>query len=44
MPLGIFGMNAAAVRPYIARGYRLILMSVDTLLVGSGGARSAACC
>ena len=34
MPLGIFGMNAAAVRPYIARGYRLILMSVDTLLLG----------
>ena len=34
MPLGIFGMNAAAVRPYIARGYRLILMSVDTVLLG----------
>jgi 2-dehydro-3-deoxyglucarate aldolase/4-hydroxy-2-oxoheptanedioate aldolase len=34
MPLSIFGMDAAAVRPYIARGYRLILMSVDTLLLG----------
>jgi 2-keto-3-deoxy-L-rhamnonate aldolase RhmA len=34
MPLGIFGMNAEAVRPYMARGYRLILMSVDTLLLG----------
>jgi 2-dehydro-3-deoxyglucarate aldolase len=34
MPLGIFGMNAEAVRPYIARGYRLILMSVDTVLLG----------
>jgi 2-dehydro-3-deoxyglucarate aldolase len=34
MPLGIFGMNAEAVRPYMARGYSLILMSVDTLLLG----------
>jgi 2-keto-3-deoxy-L-rhamnonate aldolase RhmA len=34
MPLGIFGMNAEAVQPYIERGYRLILLSVDTLLLG----------
>jgi len=34
LPLGIFGMNAEAVQPYIRRGYRLILMSVDTVLLG----------
>jgi 2-keto-3-deoxy-L-rhamnonate aldolase RhmA len=34
MPLGIFGMSADAVRPYIARGYRLILLSADTYLLG----------
>lgn len=34
LPLGIFAMNTEAARPYIARGYRLILLSVDTVLLG----------
>jgi 2-keto-3-deoxy-L-rhamnonate aldolase RhmA len=34
MPLGYFGVNAAAVRPYIERGYTLIVAGVDTLLLG----------
>lgn len=34
MPLGVFGVTASAVRPYIDRGYRLIVAGVDTLLLG----------
>jgi len=34
MPLGIFGLTAAAVRPYMAQGFRLIVVGVDTLLLG----------
>jgi 2-dehydro-3-deoxyglucarate aldolase len=34
LPLGIFAMNAEAARPYIVRGYSLILLSVDTVLLG----------
>ncbi|MCC7418941.1 MAG: 2,4-dihydroxyhept-2-ene-1,7-dioic acid aldolase [Planctomycetaceae bacterium] len=33
-PLGVFGVTAAAVRPYIDRGYGLIVAGVDTLLLG----------
>jgi 2-keto-3-deoxy-L-rhamnonate aldolase RhmA len=36
MPLGYFGISAAAVRPFIDRGYTLIVAGVDTLLLGSG--------
>lgn len=36
--LGIFGVSAEAVQPYIARGYTLIVAGVDTLFL-SGGAR-----
>lgn len=32
--LGIFGVSADAVRPYIERGYTLIIAGVDTLLMG----------
>jgi 2-dehydro-3-deoxyglucarate aldolase len=39
MPLGYFGVTAAAVRPYIERGYSLIVAGVDTLFLG-GGAKS----
>ncbi len=39
IPLGYFGVTAAAVRPYIARGFTLIIGGVDTLFLG-GGARS----
>lgn len=35
MPLGIFGMSAEAVRPYIERGYTLLAVSIDTVLLGS---------
>ena len=34
IPLGYFGVNAAAVQPFIERGYRLIACGVDTLLLG----------
>lgn len=33
-PLGIFGVSAEAVRPYLDRGYTLIVAGVDTLLLG----------
>ena len=34
MPLGYFGVTADAVRPYVERGYTLIVAGVDTLLLG----------
>ena len=34
MPLGYFGVTAAAVRPFIVRGYTLIVAGVDTLFLG----------
>jgi 2-keto-3-deoxy-L-rhamnonate aldolase RhmA len=34
MPLGIFGVSAEAVRPYMAKGYTLIVAGIDTLLLG----------
>jgi 2-keto-3-deoxy-L-rhamnonate aldolase RhmA len=39
MPLGFFGVNAAAVRPYVGRGYTLIVAGVDTTLL-AGAARA----
>jgi 2-dehydro-3-deoxyglucarate aldolase len=39
MPLGYFGVNAAAVRPYVERGYTLIVAGVDTTLL-AGAARA----
>lgn len=38
IPLGYFGVTAAAVRPYVERGYTLIVAGVDTLFL-AGGAR-----
>ena len=35
IPLGYFGVSAAAVRPYIERGYTLIGSGADTLFVSS---------
>jgi 2-keto-3-deoxy-L-rhamnonate aldolase RhmA len=32
--LGIFGVSAAAVKPYIDQGYTLIVAGVDTILLG----------
>ena len=34
MPLGIFGMTAEAVQPYIAQGFRFIVSGVDTVMLG----------
>ncbi|HET7133685.1 MAG TPA: aldolase/citrate lyase family protein, partial [Gammaproteobacteria bacterium] len=34
MPLGYFGVTAAAVQPYVERGYTLIVAGVDTLFLG----------
>jgi 2-dehydro-3-deoxyglucarate aldolase len=39
LPLGIFGITADAVRPYVERGYTLIVAGVDTVLLG-GAARN----
>lgn len=33
IPLGIFGATAEAVQPFIDRGYTLIAVGIDTLLV-----------
>ncbi len=34
MPLGIFGMTPAAIRPYRERGYTLIVCGIDAVLLG----------
>lgn len=36
VPLGYFGVTPEAVRPYIERGYTLIIGGVDTLFLASG--------
>jgi 2-keto-3-deoxy-L-rhamnonate aldolase RhmA len=36
MPLGYFGVTAAAVRPYVEAGYTLIVAGVDALFLGNG--------
>ena len=35
MPLGMFGVTTADVKPYMDQGYTLIVASVDTLLLGT---------
>ena len=37
--LGIFGVSAEAVRPYVDRGYTLIVAGVDTMLMGQAAGR-----
>lgn len=39
MPLGYFGIDAAAVLPYVERGYTLICAGVDCLLLGQAARR-----
>ena len=39
MPLGYFGVSAAAVRPYMKRGYTLITAGVDTLFLSGAASR-----
>jgi 2-keto-3-deoxy-L-rhamnonate aldolase RhmA len=36
MPLGYFGVTAAAVQPYAAQGYTLLVAGVDTLYLAQG--------
>ena len=36
MPLGYFGVTAAAVQPYARKGYTLLVAGVDTLYVANG--------
>ena len=42
VPLGIFGVTAQAVRPYMSRGYTLIVAGVDTLMLGHAAKRIVA--
>ena len=35
MPLGIFGMTAESVRPYIKQGFQLIVAGIDIVLLGN---------
>ena len=37
IPLGIFGISAKAVRPYMERGYTLIAVSADIMMLGEAG-------
>ena len=39
IPLGYFGLTANAVTPYIERGYTLIAVGIDTLMVGVAAKR-----
>lgn len=39
MPLGYFGVNSAALVPYAAQGYTLLVAGVDTLLLASAANR-----
>lgn len=37
IPLGIFGIDEKAVKPYIDKGFTLIIAGTDTLLLGNAG-------
>jgi 2-dehydro-3-deoxyglucarate aldolase len=39
MAVGIFGVDAAAVQPYIRHGYTLVAVGMDTLLLGQSARR-----
>lgn len=38
LPIGIFGVTAEAVQPYIARGFTMIVVGVDTVLMANAAA------
>jgi 2-keto-3-deoxy-L-rhamnonate aldolase RhmA len=38
LPIGIFGLTAEAVQPYIERGFTMIVVGVDTVLLANGAA------
>lgn len=44
IPLGIFGATAAAVEPHIRRGYTLIAVGMDTMLIGKAAKETADLC
>ena len=39
MPIGIFGMTAEAVQPYIAQGFKFIVCGADTVLLGNAASQ-----
>ncbi len=39
IPLGVFGISAEAVKPYIERGYTLIVAGVDTMMLGTAAGK-----
>ena len=39
LPLGIFGVSADAIRPYIEKGYNLVVAGTDTIFLASAGGR-----
>ena len=42
VPLGIFGVTAEAVQPYMSNGYTLIVAGVDTLMLATSAKRIVA--
>ena len=40
MPLGYFGVTADAVRPFVDRGYKLIVVGVDTLFLSQSASKA----
>ncbi len=42
MPLGIFGMSVDAVQPYLKRGYTLITVGIDLVLLGNAARQALA--
>lgn len=44
IPLGIFGATAAAVEPYIRKGYTLIAVGMDIMLIGKAAKETADSC
>lgn len=42
MPMGQFGVTAAAVKPYLEKGYTLITAGVDTLFLGAAAKQALA--
>lgn len=39
IPLGVFGVSADAVRPYVDNGFNLVVAGVDTVMLGQAGRR-----
>jgi 2-dehydro-3-deoxyglucarate aldolase len=39
MPVGIFGLSAAAVKPYIEQGFKFVVCGVDTIMLGNAASQ-----